>query len=235
MSAGRIVLIIVGALFVLGALSATAAGGAVVWASQYHKDSEGFHVTDPMRIESASYAAVSDTIEINRGASKALDWLGMDRIKVRVENDDPHRPVFLGIAKSRDVDAFLSDVRHDEIDDVDVFDSSFEYDRKPGSAQPEAPGSQGFWLEQAEGTGAREIVFDLKEGKFAIVAMNADASEGIEMETVFGIKSSGVIVLLGVGLFVLAAILLAGGVVMLVFGARKPRPKAPSGVPPQQP
>ena len=233
MSAGRIVLLIFGIIFILGALFAMVAGGGVIWASQYHKDSEGFHATDPMDIRSAAYAVTSDTIEIDRGASEALNWLGMDKIKAVVESDDPDQPVFLGIADSRDVDAYLSGVKHDEITSLKVFNSSFDLESQPGSTQPEAPGLQGFWLEESEGTGSQEIVFDLEEGEYTVVAMNSDASKGIEMEAVFGIKSSGVIALIGVVFLVIAVMLLAGGILMVVFGARSPRPKAPPA-PPQQ-
>lgn len=233
MSAGRIVLIIFGIILILGALVAIAAGGGVIWASQYHKDSSGFHVTDAMRIKSLTYAVTSDTIEIDRGASEALNWLGMDKIKVEVENEDPSLPVFIGIADSRDVDAYLSAVAHEEITSLEVFNSSFDYERMAGTAQPEPPGEQVFWLEEAEGIGAQEIEFEIEEGEYTILAMNADASEGIEMDAVFGIKSSGVIVLIGVGFLILAVVLLAGGIVMLIFGARSPRPKAPPSVPAQ--
>jgi len=233
MSAGRIVLIIFGVILILGALVALAAGGGVIWASQYHKDSQGFHITDPMRIKSLTYAVTSDTIEIDRGASEALNWLGMDKIKVEVENEDPSLPVFIGIADSRDADAYLSAVAHEEITGLEVFNSSFDYERKAGTAQPEPPGTQGFWLEETEGIGVQEIEFDLEEGDYTIVAMNADASEGVEMEAVFGIKSSGVIVLIGVGFFVLALVMLAGGIVMLIFGVRRPRQVAPPPPPPQ--
>lgn len=235
MSAGRIVLLIFGVLFILGALLGMLAGGGVIWASQYHKDSEGFHATDPMEIRSAAFAVTSDTIEVDRGASEALNWLGMDRIKVVAENDDPDQPVFIGIADSRDVYAYLSDVKYDEITSLEVFNSSFDLESRPGNTQPEAPGLQDFWLEESEGTGAREIVFDLEEGEYTILAMNADASGGIEMEAVFGIKSSGVVTLIGVGFLVVAVMLLAGGIIMVVFGARSPHPKAPPEIPQQQP
>ena len=233
MSAGRIVLIIFGVILILASLVALAAGGGVIWASQYHKDSHGFHVTDAMRIKSLTYAVTSDTIEIDRGASQALNWLGMDEIKVEVENEDPSLPVFIGIADSRDVDTYLSAVQHEDITSLEVFNSSFDYERQPGTAQPEPPGTQGFWLEEAEGVGVQTVEFDLEEGDYTIVAMNADASEGIEMEAVFGIKSSGVIVLIGVGFLVLALALMVGGIVMLIFGVRRPGPKAPPAVPAQ--
>jgi hypothetical protein len=235
MSAGRIVLLIFGIFFILASLVAVAAGGGVIWAGQYHKDSEGFHATSPMEIRSMTYAVTSDTIEIDRGASEALNWLGMDKIKAVAENDDPDRPVFLGIADSRDVNAYLSGVKHDEITSLEVFNSSFDLKIQPGITPPEAPGLQDFWLEESEGAGGQEIVFDLEEGEYTIVAMNSDASEGIELEAVFGIKSSGIVVLIGVVFLVIAVILLAGGIIMVVFGARSPRPKVPPAIPPQQP
>ncbi|MDD3718043.1 MAG: hypothetical protein PHP28_05195 [Actinomycetota bacterium] len=232
MSAGRIVLIVVGSLFVLGAIVALFAGGGVIWASQYHKDAEGFHATDPMPMRSATYAVISDTIEIDRGASEALNWLGMDRMKLGAENDDPSRPVFIGIADAEDVDAYLSGVEHDEIRRLEVFRSRFDFERRGGSAMPEAPGSRDFWLDKAEGTGEQEIVFDIEEGDYTILVMNADASEGIDVEAVFGVKSSGVVVLIGVAFLVVALALLAGGIVMIVFGARSPRPGVPPAAPP---
>jgi hypothetical protein len=234
MSAGRIVLLIVGILFILISIGAMFAGGAVIWASRFHRDADGFHVTDPLRINSGTYAVISDAMEFDEGASKALNWLGLDKIKVEVENDDPSQAVFVGIARSRDIDAYLDDVKHDEITDVEIFDSSFDYERKPGAIQPEPPGMQDFWLEDAEGRGPQEIVFDIEEGEYTILAMNADASDGVDMEAVFGIKSSGVILLLGTVFLVIGIMLLAGGVIMVVFGARSPK-GAEATVPPPPP
>jgi hypothetical protein len=235
MSAGRIVLLVFGILFVLGALVVMAVGGGVIWASQYHKDSDGFHTTSAMDIRSVTHAVTSDTIEIDRSASEALNWLGMDKIKVEAESNEPDQPIFLGIADSRDTDAYLSGVKHDEITSLEVFNSRFDLEKQPGNTQPEAPGSQDFWLEYSEGTGAQEVVFDLEEGEYTIVAMNSDASEGIDIEAVFGIKSSGVVVLIGVVFLVIAVLVLAGGIIMVVFGARTPRPKVPPAVPQQLP
>lgn len=232
MSAGRIILIIAGTILILGAIVALLGGGGVIWASQYHKDAGGYHVTDPMRIRSATYAVISDTIEIDRGASEALNWLGMDRIRVKAESDDPSRPIFIGVADTRDVDMYLSGVIHDEIRRLEVFNSSFDFERHHGNVRPEAPGGQEFWLEEAEGAGEQEIILDLDEGDYTVLAMNADASEGIDMEAVFGIKSSGVVVLIGVVFIVIALVLMVGGIIMVVFGARSPRPSVPPTVPP---
>jgi hypothetical protein len=226
-SAKRVLLLVFGILFILGSILVIVAGGAMVWASQFHKDAEGFYVTDPMELSSGSYAVTSETIEIDNGASKALYWLGMDTIKTEVASNDASKPVFIGIAKSRDVEDYLFDVKHEELTDIDVFPSRFRYKSIPGNAQPQPPGSQGFWLEKSEGTGVQRIEFNLEEGDYTIVAMNADASTGINMDVVFGIKASGLVLALGIIFILIGLVVLAAGITMVVFGAKSPQQPIP--------
>lgn len=232
MGAKRVLLLLFGILFLLGAIFALLVGGGVIWASQSHKDSEGFHVTDSMRIESDSYAITSQTIEIDKGASEALDWLGMDTFKIEVKSRLSTGTVFLGVAESRDVERYLSGVEREEVTDINVFQSEYKTRSRPGNEQPQPPGSQGFWLEKAEGSGAQRIEFDVEEGEYAIVAMNADASRGVDVDVVFGIKASGVMLLIGIIILVVGLGVLTGGILMVVFGARSPRMQIP---PPPQP
>ena len=235
MSAKSIVLLILGIAFILVAVFGLLVGGAMVWASQYHKDSEGFHVTDAMDVRSASYAIISDAIEIDRGASVALDWLGMDTIKVEVEGDDSSQAVFIGVADTDDIEDYLDDVEHDEITDLDVFPSRLKYKTRMGDSEPGPPGAQAFWIETSEGTGTQMVEFELEEGEYTIVAMNADGSAGIDIDVIFGIKSSGVILVLGI-IFILFGIgLLTGGIIMVVFGAKSPREEQQRIPPPPSP
>lgn len=227
MSAKRVLLLIFGVLFILGSLTALIAGSALIWASRYHRDAEGFHVTDPIAVISDSYAVVSDTIEVERGASVALRWLGLDTIKVEARSEDPSLPLFIGIAESDEVEDYLSGVEHDEVTDVDLFGSTFEYRRITGRDEPEPPGSLDIWLESSEGAGTRRLEFELEEGEYIVLAMNADASGGLDMEFTFGIKSSVLVLVIGIGFLLLGLAALAGGIVMVVFGARTPRATYP--------
>jgi hypothetical protein len=234
-SAKRVLLLVFGILFVLGSIMAMIAGGAMVWASQFHKDAEGFHVTNSMNMRSGSYAVTSETIEIDRGASEALYWLGMDTIKAVVENNNHSKPVFIGIASSLYVEDYLMNVEHEKVTSIDIFPSKFEYKNIPGDAQPEPPGSQTFWLESSEGTGFQDIRFDLKEGEYTILAMNADASPGVDMEVVFGIKASGLVLAIGIVFIFIGLVVLAAGIIMVIFGARSPQPRIPPPPLPGQP
>ena len=235
MSTKGIVLLVLGIIFVLVSILALLAGGAMVWASQFHKDSEGFHTTDVMDVRSASYAIVSDAIEIDRGASRALDWLGMDTVKVEVENDDRSQAVFIGVADSGDIEDYLDDVEHDEITDLDLFPARLKFKTWSGDSEPGLPDAQAFWIETAEGTGTQVIEFDLEEGEYSIVAMNADGSAGIYMDVVFGIKSSGVILVIGIIFIILGIGLLAGGIIMVIFGVKSPREQRQQIPPPPPP
>ncbi len=227
MSTKRILLLIFGVIFILASILAMVVGGAMIWASQFHKDAEGFHLTEPMNITSGSYAVTSQAIEIDEGASKALYWLNMDTIKTEVENADPFKTVFIGIAKSRDVAQYLLNVEHEQVTEIKVFPSRFKYESISGNAQPGLPDSQDFWLEKSQGIGLQRIEFSLEEGEYTILAMNADASPGIDLGVVFGIKASGLVLAIGIIFVSIGFIVLLGGILMVVFGARRPQQQIP--------
>lgn len=235
MGAKRILLLVFGVLFLLGAIFALLLGSGVIWASQLHKDSEGFHVSDSVRIKSGSYAVTSQDIEIDKGALEAFNWLGMGVFKIEVKSNLPTGTVFLGVAESQDVERYLSGVEHDEVTNIKVFDNEYKARSRPGDKEPQPPGTQGFWLEEAEGAGEQRIEFDVEKGDYTIMAMNADASRGIDVDVVLGIKASGVVLLIGIIILVVGLGLLTGGILMVVFGARSQRAQVPPPPPLAQP
>ena len=79
------------------------------------------------------------------------------------------------------------------------------------------------------------VEFDLEEGEYTIVAMNADGSAGIDMDVTFGIKSSGVILVIGIIFIILSIGLMAGGIIMVVFGVKSPREQQQRIPPPPPP
>lgn len=74
--------------------------------------------------------------------------------------------------------------------------------------------------------------FELKEGEYAIVVINADASPGVNVELAFGIKASGLLLALGIIFLFIGLAALAAGLFMFVFGARSRPQRIP---PPPQP
>ena len=65
MSAGRIVLIVFGAIFLLISIGMLIAGGALVWVNQDLTDSEGFITTDTITLDRNSYAITTHPADVD--------------------------------------------------------------------------------------------------------------------------------------------------------------------------
>ena len=81
MSAGRVVLLVFGIIFLVGAVFLLVAGGGLVWAHAALTDNEGFFATETSRIESDGYAIVSEPVNIDwnikcgvDGAAAPVTW-----------------------------------------------------------------------------------------------------------------------------------------------------------------
>jgi hypothetical protein len=90
--------------------------------------------------------------------------------------------------------------------------SSAADDLRPsaGSQTPAAPAQQTFWAASASGAGTQQLAFDLREGEWTLVVMNANSARPLWADVQFGVRSK----LLGP----LGGGLLAGGLVGLVVG-----------------
>src|SRR5205823_1449994 len=136
-------------------------------------------------------------------------------------------PVFVGIGPRGAVDRYLAGVAHDDLTDIDVSPFRAKYHRVTGEAQPEPPTTQSFWVAKATGEGTRTLTGGVKDGRWSVVVMNADADPGVAADVSIGAKTN-LLLAIGIGLLVLFAILGAAATVMLVLGARHPRSPDPA-------
>ena len=151
-------------------------------------------------------------------------------------------PVFVGIGPTDDVSAYLDGVNHDVF--ADLFDDSGDevtYEHVDGDRTPSPPGEETFWAAQA--TGGEALTWEVESGDWTAVVMNADGSSGIDVVARAGIKLDWLLPV-AIVVLVFGYLLLAGGVVLAVFGARGPRSTTPppaiqappaAAVPPGQP
>jgi hypothetical protein len=123
-------------------------GIAVLAAYAFGRDDDGYFNSDRQQLESATYAIITEDIDL--GVDEA-DWapdeiLGNVRVQV-----DAERPVFIGIGSDDDVDRYLGDVAHDELIDFDGDDPEFAPHegharhraiKASGSPSPRAPASR---------------------------------------------------------------------------------------------
>jgi hypothetical protein len=138
------------------------------------------------------------------------------------ENNDSSKQIFIGIAKESYVKDYLLHVNYDEIRELSLYPEKVTYRNHPGSSVPEAPTEQTFWVAQESGTGTQTLEWELKEGTWVLVLMNANGSTGIDLSGVVGVKVPWVFGV-GLGLLLGGIALLILAVVLIVLATRGPK------------
>ncbi len=179
-SAGRIVLLVVAIASLLGGATALAGGGALVVADNSWRD-DGYLTSDTARLTTGGHAVASETIELG-GVDE--DWV-LGRVRVRVTANSS-APVFVGVARSGDVEAYLDDVQHSTVTDID--DPGATYEQHGGGAPSVAPADTDIWIAQATGTDTQSIDWSLDDrpGRWTVVVMNADGTSGVDVDADVG-------------------------------------------------
>ena len=214
---GAIVLVVVGALIALTGLGVVAGGGAMLWLHGTQRDADGFYATSAERFETTTYAITSDEVDLgspDRGSPVELADLGTVRVSAEGTGEDR---VFVGIARQRDVAAYLAGVSHAQIRDVRLAPFSVSYRYEQGDRRPVPPGQRDIWVASAAGTGPQTVDWSPRSGAWAVVVMNADGSPGVSVDASAGVEVPW---LLGVaiGLLIGGLAVLALGAVLLVVG-----------------
>jgi len=178
-SAGRIAALVAGGLAAFVALLTLAAGGAMLWGNA-QKDHDGYLSTGTDRFHTRTAAIATDNLDVETGG--ASDLLGHDlfgKVRVRAESHTG-KPVFVGIARTAEVDRYLRGTAHAIVTDVDTSPFKAKYRTVPAAARPARPADQSFWAASARGTGRQEVTWDVKDGNWSVVVMNADASQRVD-------------------------------------------------------
>jgi len=232
MNAKRIALIVTGSLAALFA-SALLIGGGLALYGDSQKDSDGYLSTDTHRFEAGTHALATENLDLDLGDA---DWLAEsdDLGKVRVQVDSAgDKPVFVGIARTSDVDDYLSGVSYTTLTDVhsSAFDGDFDadYDDHAGAQRPVSPTKAQIWSASEHGSGKQTLNWEIEDGDWSVVVMNADGSTGIDADISAGAEVPFLDELgwaaIGTGGFVLVI-----GIALLVMGIR--RPGSPTGTAP---
>jgi len=235
MSAGRIILLIFGILFILGSVPLLFGGGALLWVDIALTDDEGFITTETDRLERDSYAIVTESAHIDIDEEWNWGWgwnwdLG-DLVTFKVEgsnNNDPN--IFIGVANESDLVDYLSDVEYDEITHVSIqrHGLDVDYTHHSGSLAPAAPTSpQIHWEESVSGPGTQTLEWELETGTYSLVLMNADGSHGVDVDVALGAKVP-LIFGVGVGLLIGGVVALIIGILMVIFSLRGRQRSQPS-------
>jgi hypothetical protein len=227
----RITLIITGAVTALIA-TALVIGGSLALYGEIEKDDDGYLTSDTHRFSGDTRALATGNLDLDLGEG---DWVvspdNLGKVRLEAESRDG-KELFVGIARTSDVERYLGGVPHTTVDDVEAgpFESlDPEYTRHPGNGHPASPEHADIWVASNQGRGQQTVDWEVEDGEWSVVVMNADGSLGVDADISAGADIPFLNELgwtaLGSGSFALAF-----GVFLIALGAR--RPNGPSGTAP---
>lgn len=225
----RIVALVIGCLLLLPALGLLAAGAALGIVTATQRDNDGyFEVTlDPVTTSTVAVTARDLGFAAEPGSPDwVIDWFDAD-VRLRVSGANPDRAVFVGIARTADVDRYLADVAHVRV--VELDGRRPVYEDEPGTTRIVAPITQDFWVADAVGTDTLQVDWEAAAGRWSVVVMNADGSPDVDADVEVGIRV-GVLVPITVALLAAGAVLTVVAVVLVVVGASRPTGREPAPV-----
>jgi hypothetical protein len=221
-----------GALAVF-ALGMFAVGGLALWGDA-QKDEHGYISSDSDRFSTTSRAITTENLDLDLdGLDDVVGRESLGKLRLEVApNED--KPVFVGVAPTRDVSDYLRGSAHTVVTDVDYSPFHADYADRAGDRSLAPPAAERFWSASAHGAGAQTLTWNVKDGDWSVVVMNADGSPGVDAGVSAGAKLGFLDELgwvgIGTGLLALAG---AGG--FLYLAVRRPRQRTPDEPNPSAP
>ena len=182
-SGRRIAAIVAGSIAAMLAIGLIAAGALLLWGDS-KTDDEGYLATGKERYAASTYALASDNLDIDLdGAGWIMDRDDVGKVRLAVESS-AGKPVFVGIARTGDVSDYLSGTAYTSVTEVDYspFHVSYRDRDHAGDHRPALPADQDFWAASAHGSGTQTVNWELEDGDWSIVVMNADGSRGVDTD-----------------------------------------------------
>ena len=220
-SAGRIGLIVAGALS--GALALAllrGGGGTCVGARIQAGPPGGYYSTGAKHLTTPTYALVSEGLDVGVDGPDSLFRRGrLGTVRVTATGSRSH-PIFVGIAMQvtdRLVSRDRLARRGDGLRGRPVL-------RDLRAACPRlhplaAPGKQTFWAAKASGSNRQTMSWKVAKGDWAVVVMNADATRGVRTNVSVGAEVP-LLLELGIGLLAGGGLAAVGAGLALSHGTR---------------
>ena len=177
---------VLAALAGLVAVLFLAAGGAALYADGQKDD--GWFTTSDARFSTDTRALATESLDmdLDPGAS-ARGLAGQARLQV---TSAAGGPVFVGIAPTEDVERYLAGTEHATLTDLDTSPFRATTETVPGARTPADPAAQDIWSASTSGTGTQSLEWDIEEGDWSALVMNADGSPGVDVQASAGADAS---------------------------------------------
>ena len=213
-TAGRVVSLVLGSLLVMLSIGLGLSGGALVAATVGARDNDGFLMSGQQPITTTSYALVSSNLKLHVDAPPALTPDALIGDTKLTASSRGSGDVFIGIAPTAAVNAYLADVRHATL-------TGFEnggpvLDVQSGQAPALPPMRTDIWAAHSTGPATQSILWKPRNGEWTVVVMNADATAGVAVDARVAAEVPALSWVLATLLILAATSLLAGIVLVAV-------------------
>ena len=198
----RIAGVVLGVGLLAGAAAALGGAAAVRGFEDDRRDGE-YLTSDLRKLNTSGYALAVEKVDVD---GLPADALGNARLRVTGVGD---APLFAGVARSSDVEAYLAGVGYSSVDELD--DPGPRYTHHAGTAPDVAPADSDIWVAQVQGAGSQTLRWTPREGSWTVIVMNSDATKGVDVSADVGATAP----IVGF----LARLLVVSGVVLLAAGA----------------
>jgi len=214
----RIAAMVAAAVVGLFSLGLLAAGGLLLWGDS-QRDDEGYLNTGTERFATNTYALATDNLDVDLDGA---DWIvnrdRFGRIRLTVDSNDS-KPVFVGVARTADVSRYLGGTSHELVTDLEYEPFRADYHRLAGDGRLAAPTTRTFWAASAHGAGRQTLTWDVDDGAWSIVVMNADGSRGVDVGLEAGAQL-GFLSGAGWGAIIAGLVMLSFAALLAVLGLR---------------
>jgi hypothetical protein len=205
-NAGHIVAIIVGCLLLVPGLGMAAGGAAAAIGQAVATDDDGYFRFTLNRIETTGVAIATTDL-----------WLDDVDLRLRVDGAASTDDVFVGIARSADLERYLDGAAYSEV--IEVNDRNPRYQQVDGNGSIDPPLDQDFWTASAAGTGEQQLDWEARGGRWSVVVMNSDGSPVVAADVEIGARS-GAVTPVAISLLVMGGLATIAAAVLIVVGAR---------------
>jgi hypothetical protein len=103
-----------------------------------------------------------------------------------------------------DVERYLAGTEHATLTHLDTSPFRATTEAVSGDRAPSDPAAQDIWSASTSGTGTQSLEWDVEDGDWSAVVMNADGSPGVDVRASAGADASFLQPLVAVGLLAMA-------------------------------
>ncbi len=212
----RMLMGLLGVVGLIVAASLLFGGGSLLIVETALTDDDGFINSVPFDIEVDGYAVVAGPAEIELTPDVPIDLGEIATVRISSTHEDPSKGIFIGVADTASVNAYLGGVPYAIVEDLDDESFSLTYRVDASGEAPGAPGEQPFWIDSTLGSGQQTLEWGIETGDVSFVVMNTDAADGISFEAIVGARVP-LIRPIGMGLLIGGGVALVVGTLLLAI------------------